>query len=84
MPRCNMFGNLALVSVGANSKFSNNLPENKVKFQETIRQSTKLQLMARRAQSGQLWDRDAIRDHHGAMVELLLADVTATEQAGTD
>lgn len=80
----NMFGNLALVSVGANSKFSNNLPENKVKFQETIRQSTKLQLMARRAQSGQLWDRDAIRDHHGAMVELLLADVTATEQTGTD
>lgn len=81
----NMFGNLALVSVGANSKFSNNLPENKVRFQETIQQSLKLGVMAQRvkelAADGGVWDRAAIREHDIAMVALLRDDLRS---AGLD
>lgn len=73
-PELNMFGNLALVSVGANSKFSNNLPKNKTQFKETIQQRAKLQLMATQVESGTLWDRKAIRNHDEAMVELLRND----------
>ena len=76
-PELHMLGNLALVSIGANSKFSNNLPENKTRFRETIQQSTKLQLMARIVDGGTVWDREAIRAHDTAMVELLRMDLQA-------
>lgn len=72
-----MFGNLALISVGANSKFSNNLPENKARFSETIQQSVKLQLMATQVRAGKVWDRSAIRDHDEAMVDLIRKDLEA-------
>lgn len=70
-----MFGNLALVSVGANSKFSNNLPANKIRFRETIQQSAKLQLMAKRVAASGVWDRETIRDHDQAMTELIRNDL---------
>ena len=78
-PEVHMFGNLALISVGANSKFNNNLPERKLAFERTIQQSTKLQLMAEMAdplRGGRVWDADAIRDHHEAMIELLRTDLS--------
>ena len=74
-PELHMLGNLALVSIGANSKFSNNLPENKVRFRETVQQSAKLQLMAGLVDGGTVWDREAIRAHNTAMVELLRRDL---------
>ncbi len=70
------FGNLALISVGANSKFSNNLPHVKVTFERLIVQSPKLQHMAAqtRAADGS-WDDAAIESHGSAMVALLRADL---------
>ena len=74
-PELHMLGNLALISVGANSKFSNNLPENKTRFRETIQQSAKLQLMAKQVHDGRVWDCSAIRDHDEAMVGVLRKDL---------
>jgi Protein of unknown function DUF262/Protein of unknown function (DUF1524) len=74
-----LLGNLALVSVGANSKFSNSLPKAKAEnFRFTIEtQSPKLQEMAditRRQKQG--WDEAHLLDHHKAMVNLLRADLS--------
>jgi hypothetical protein len=74
-PELHMLGNLALVSVGSNSKFSNNLPENKVRFRETVQQSAKLQLMAKIVAGGRVWDRGAIQAHDAAMADLLRTDL---------
>ncbi|MDF9278423.1 DUF262 domain-containing HNH endonuclease family protein [Arthrobacter sp. EH-1B-1] len=76
-----MFGNLALVSVSTNSKFSNNLPPYKANKTEIVRQSTKLQLMSELVKSGTTWDKTAIGQHHLAMVKLLREDL---RQAGHD
>jgi len=69
------FGNLALISVGANSKFSNNLPLVKLRFQRLIAQSPKLQDMAARTLDAGDWDDAAIDGHRSAMVALLRADL---------
>lgn len=74
----NLLGNLALVSVGANSKFSNSLPKAKAEnFRFTIEtQSPKLQKMAgitRRQDQG--WDDAHLLDHHHAMVDRLRDDL---------
>lgn len=76
-----MFGNLALVSVSTNSKFSNNLPPYKANKTEIVRQSTKLRLMADLVKSGTTWDKKAIRQHDQAMVKLLREDL---REAGHD
>lgn len=69
-------GNLALVTVGANSKFSNSLPKAKAEnFKGTIEaQSPKLQRMAEITRAKQ-WDDDQVQAHHTAMVERLRADL---------
>jgi hypothetical protein len=69
-------GNLALVSVGANSKFSNSLPGAKaVNFQSTIeKQSTKLHVMAEITRGGK-WSDTEVKDHHDTMIELLRRDL---------
>jgi hypothetical protein len=73
------FGNLALISVGANSKFSNNMPRLKVGFRSLIEQSPKLVLMARLAeQPGSVWDDTAIARHREQMVALLRRDLGLT------
>ncbi len=77
-----MFGNLALVSVSTNSKFSNNLPPHKANKTEIVRQSTKLQLMADVVNSGTVWDRTAITTHGQAMVELLRKDLREGDDDG--
>ncbi|QNE14850.1 DUF262 domain-containing protein [Pseudarthrobacter sp. NBSH8] len=76
-----MFGNLALVSVSTNSKFSNNLPPYKANKTEIVRQSTKLQLIAELVKSGTIWDKTAIRQHDRAMVNVLCEDL---REAGYD
>lgn len=72
----NLFGNLALVSVGANSKFSNSLPRAKAEnFKETIeRQSPKLHLMAETTRTHG-WGDEQVREHHRQMVDLLRSDL---------
>lgn len=69
-------GNLALVSVGANSKFSNSLPKVKAEnFRTTIEtQSPKLQEMAKITRKDG-WGNKEINDHHNKMVALLRDDV---------
>ena len=66
----NWLGNLALVTVSTNSKFSNYLPAQKANNHAARRQSLKLELMARRAETGSWNDEDVVA-HHGAMVGLL-------------
>lgn len=63
-------GNLALVTVSANSKFSNYQPPEKANNREARRQSLKLDLMAQQAQNGS-WNDDDVKRHHHHMVSLL-------------
>ena len=63
-------GNLALVTVSTNSKFSNYQPGHKAQNLAARRQSLKLDLMARRAAAGS-WNDADILEHHREMVELL-------------
>lgn len=67
--RLDWLGNLALVTVRANSKFSNYLPSEKANNRGARKQSLKLELMARRAETS--WNDDDIKDHHNEMVGLL-------------
>jgi hypothetical protein len=73
----NLLGNLALVSVGTNSKFSNSLPRAKAdNYSHTIEsQSPKLQRMAEITRN-EGWGNAEVRLHHRAMVELLRQDLT--------
>jgi hypothetical protein len=68
------FGKLALISVGANSKFSNNMPKLKLEFEQLIAQSPKLQEMAEVARH-RAWDDQAIAAHGAKMLALLRRDV---------
>ena len=70
-------GNLALVSVSDNSRFSNDCPETKAGYKEDIiNQSPKLVLMAyaaTRENSG--WSDAVVQAHHKAMISLLEKDL---------
>ena len=79
----NLLGNLALVSVSANSKFSNSLPRAKAEnFKDTIElQSPKLKRMAEITRNTN-WDDQQITAHHEAMVTLLRDDVSLVEASG--
>lgn len=63
-------GNLALVTVSANSKFSNYQPAQKANNHVARQQSLKLERMARRAETGS-WNDEDIKAHHEEMVKLL-------------
>lgn len=63
-------GNLALVTVSANSKFSNYQPAEKANNRAARQQSLKLELMARRAETSN-WNDEDIKAHHKKMVGLL-------------
>ncbi len=73
--RLDWLGNLALVTVSANSKFSNYQPAQKANNHSARRQSLKLELMARRAKTA--WNDDDIKDHHEEMVTLLREALSA-------
>lgn len=72
-----LLGNLALVSVSANSKFSNSLPRAKAEnYRLTIEaQSPKLRLMAEATRHDH-WGDAQVRQHHQKMVELLMGDLS--------
>lgn len=76
-PELNMFGNLALVSVSANSKFSNALPLAKTTKEREIKQSKKLELMADITRASGHWNRQSIREHDQEMTDLLRADLAS-------
>lgn len=73
-------GNLALVSVSANSRFGNLLPLAKVEtFYETIvKQSPKLELMAKIAKDGNGWGDAEVEAHHQNMLRLLRQDLAGS------
>ena len=75
----NLLGNLALVSVSANSKFSNSLPKAKAEnFRTTIEaQSPKLQMMAAVTREHGWGDEQVLR-HHDTVVTLLQDDLALT------
>ena len=75
--KLHLLGNLALVSVSANSKFSNSLPKAKAEnFKYTIEtQSPKLMKMAQITREKAVWDDEQVQYHHDKMVELLRNDV---------
>lgn len=77
-----LLGNLALVSVGANSKFSNSLPKAKAEnYSETIEiQSPKLQAMAKVTRADR-WGDTEVLAHHSAMVTLLRNDIYALDSS---
>lgn len=76
-----LLGNLALVSVGANSRFSNSMPKAKAEnYQTTIEtQSPKLHAMAEITRQ-QGWGDEQIRGHHDEVIELLRKDVGCGER----
>lgn len=71
-----LFGNLALVTVRDNSKFTNLPPFMKAQSQAIVAQSLKLGEMAKIAKAEKrAWGSPAIRAHHTAMVDLLRRDL---------
>jgi len=79
----NLFGNLALVSVGANSKFSNSLPRAKAEnFRSTIEaQSAKLHLMAETTRE-QGWGDEQLLRHHREMAARIRRDLAIYDSMG--
>ena len=73
----NCFGNLALITVSANSRFSNLLPGSKVEnYPDVITQSPKLQEMVQDMKSnGNKWERDNARKHGIKMLDLLKSEI---------
>jgi hypothetical protein len=71
-----LLGNLALLTVRDNSKFTNNPPYLKAEDSRIVAQSPKLGLMAKIALvDKQAWNSAAIHEHHEDMLRLLRKDV---------
>ena len=73
----NSFGNLALITVSGNSKFSNMLPIHKVEqYEELIKLSPKLMKMKKLLeQHNRVWDDETITIHNNEMLQLLKNDL---------
>ena len=69
----NSFGNLALITVSGNSKFSNLLPAGKVKsYPSIIKQSLKLRIMEFMINSnGNVWSKEILEKHKEEMFKIL-------------
>ena len=69
----NSFGNLALITVSGNSKFSNLPPEGKVSsYQELIKQSLKLKIMKEMIYiNGGVWNKEIATIHREEMFNIL-------------
>ena len=74
----NSFGNLALITVSSNSKFSNLDPQSKVaSYPDTILQSPKLKLMSDiMKQNNNVWDESLAVEHGKEMLELLEKEIS--------
>lgn len=71
----NSFGNLALITVSGNSKFSNLDPISKIKsYPSIIKQSLKLQVMANMIVNGE-WTMELAKEHQKEMFEILDEEV---------
>lgn len=79
----NYLGNLALVTVSTNSKFSNYQPRHKALNEAARRQSIKLDLMAKRAETAS-WNGADILEHHEEMANLLLGALRRRPALPTD
>lgn len=74
-----LLGNLALVSVKENSKFSNSLPEVKAKtYPSAVSNSPKLKKMADICSSSNGWGDEQVQAHHHEMMSLLQGDIYTT------
>ncbi|QYA39782.1 DUF262 domain-containing HNH endonuclease family protein [Macrococcoides caseolyticum] len=70
----NSFGNLALISVSGNSKFSNRIPEEKAKVEHIVNQSLKLEIMAHiTKKSG--WGKEKVKCHCDEMIAIIDNDI---------
>lgn len=68
----NNFGNLVLITVKANSKFSNLLPNSKIdSYSETLKQSLKFLEMESLRQQCANWTMDCVLQHEQEMMKLL-------------
>lgn len=69
----NSFGNLTLITVSANSKFSNMLPKHKVEqYQDLIKLSPKLMRMKKLLdQNDRVWNDEIVEKHNREMLDLL-------------
>ena len=67
-------GNLALISVSNNAKFSNHPPKVKADAETIVKQSPKLQRMAEITRK-EGWGDKQVTKHHIEMVKLLRKDV---------
>lgn len=63
-------GNLALITVSGNSKFSNMPPEGKIKYENIINQSLKLKIMAAMTQND-TWTKEKVKIHEQEMLKIL-------------
>ena len=72
------FGNLALITVSANSKFSNWLPKVKVEqYGDVITQSPKLMIMKKLLDdNNREWNNNLVEKHGKAMLELLAKEIS--------
>ena len=72
-----LFGNLALITVSANSRFSNMLPIHKIEQHgDVIAQSPKLMIMSELLQdNNREWDDDLVLKHNKEMLELLKKEI---------
>lgn len=79
----NSFGNLALITVSSNSKFSNLDPQSKVaSYPDTIKQSPKLQLMQEiMKENGNIWNEELVKKHKEEMIMLLTREIEKYKKA---
>lgn len=75
------FGNLALITASANSKFSNMLPIHKVEqYKDVIEQSPKLMRMKKLLDgNNRIWDDDMVAKHNSEMFAMLKSEIERTE-----
>lgn len=66
----NCFGNLALITVSGNSKFSNMPPEGKIQYNDIISQSLKLKIMKAMTDKG-TWSKVKAEQHQQEMFQIL-------------
>ncbi|MGX9135478.1 DUF262 domain-containing protein [Rummeliibacillus sp. JY-2-4R] len=66
----NCFGNLALITVSGNSKFSNMPPEGKIQYDDIISQSLKLKIM-KAMTNGDTWTKVKAEKHQQEMFRIL-------------
>ncbi len=74
------FGNLALVTVSGNSKFSNLYPEEKVeqyKNKDMIEQNPKLKIMASYTENDGEWTPEKAKEHQKEMFEILVKEINS-------